>query len=571
MNNMWNEILDKLAEEKLLNKEQINSTKSLHEQKKTSIGIILTQAGYISEKDLTSFLSDYFHVPAFDVETAALEDDLINFLPSLVAQKYLLIPIKRETKALHVVMANPVNINILDDIRFITDLDIIPYVASEASIKRVLDKLFGSEKQPIFTKGFEDVFQDDGVAVEVEKTEDAVVDLETATSDAQDSPVVSLVNSIIKEAVKRGASDIHIEPFDKLLRVRYRIDGAVQIAMCPNPTHAAGMVSKIKLMSNLDITEKRLPQDGHVGVNVGGKKVDLRISTLPIRYGESVVVRIADKSALDINIDNIGIEGKPLDDFKKALGKPNGMILVTGPTGSGKTVTLYSAIDYLNKSDVKILTAEDPVEYDIKGICQVNVREDIGYNFAKALRAFLRQDPDIVMVGEIRDKETIDIAIKASLTGHLVLSTLHTNNTAATIIRIRDMDVPNYLISSSISLIIAQRLMRRLCPYCSEETNIDKEIFREMRINPDSVIKDATFKRAVGCELCDNTGYKGRTAIFEIMTIDNVIRELINSNATQEQLMQAAKKEGMISLRVDALRKLKSGIVDLNEVIRSTI
>ena len=553
---------DLLVEKGLITEEQV--AKALEEQKKNGgrIGANLVRMGFITDKKITEVLSEQFEVPPVDLDSYEVDKSVIKLIPPQVAEKLLVFPLKRDGKVLHLAMANPQDFYTLEDIKFATGFEIKSYVASENAILKSIERYYGvSGAVAEVLKEMEE--GEEEVEVLEEESEEVITDTEAA-------PVVKLVNSIITEAVKRGASDIHIEPYKKVLRVRFRVDGVLHEAMSPQYIFGPAIVSRIKLMAKLDIAKKRLPQDGHINMKVGADEVDLRVSTLPTTHGEKVVMRIAKKTGLSYDLATLGFDELSLKRFQEALDKPNGIILVTGPTGSGKTVTLYSALHKLNTPNVNIMTAEDPVEYDLMGINQVNIREEIGLTFAEALRSFLRQDPDIVMVGEIRDKETAEIAIRAALTGHLVLSKLHTNDTAATIARLEDMGIPPYMIASSLILILAQRLVRRICKKCKEEYTPHPDELKIFGLNPEEE-ENKVFYRGKGCLQCGNTGYKGRVGIFEVLPITPTIRRMIVEGETVDKIRDKGIEEGMKLLRHDGIEKAKAGITTLQEILENTV
>ncbi len=553
---------DLLVEKGLITEEQV--ARALEEQKKSGgrIGANLVRMGFITDKKITEVLSEQFEVPPVDLDSYEVDKSVIKLIPPQVAEKLIVFPLKRDGKVLHLAMANPQDYYTIEDIKFATGFEIKSYVASENAILKSIERYYGvSGAVAEVLKEMEE--GEEEIEVLEEEKENVITDTEAA-------PVVKLVNSIITEAVKRGASDIHIEPYNKVLRVRFRVDGVLHEAMSPQYIFGPAIVSRIKLMSKLDIAKKRLPQDGHINMRVGADEVDLRVSTLPTTHGEKVVMRIAKKAGLSYDLATLGFDELSLKRFQDALGKPNGIILVTGPTGSGKTVTLYSALHKLNTPDVNIMTAEDPVEYDLMGINQVNIREEIGLTFAEALRSFLRQDPDIVMVGEIRDKETAEISIRAALTGHLVLSTLHTNDTAASIARLEDMGIPPYMIASSLILILAQRLVRKICKKCKEEYAPHPDELKIFGIDPEKE-DNRIFYKGKGCLQCGNTGYKGRIGIFEVLPITPTVRRMIVEGAPVDKIRDKGIEEGMKLLRHDGIEKAKAGITTLQEVMENTV
>jgi type IV pilus assembly protein PilB len=552
-------IANQLVESSLINQEQLEL--ALTEQTKSggSLGYNLVKTGAISEKAFAEFLSQTYNAPAVDLDELEADEHSIELIPPEVATKFQVVPIKREGRILTVAMANPDNIFAIDDIKFITGLEVRPVVATETAIKRAIDRFY--ESADSLAEVMKDMQEDFEI---VEEMDD---DTGVAEAMSEDAPVVKLVNSLIADAVNKGASDIHIEPFEKKLRVRYRIDGVLHEMMSPPYKMKGAVTSRLKIMAELDIAEKRVPQDGRIKIRIGAKKIDLRVSSLPTIFGEKIVMRILDKSNLQIDLTKLGFHPDALQKLVRGIEMPYGMVLVTGPTGSGKTTTLYSALNKINLPEYNIMTAEDPVEYNIDGINQVMVHEEIGLTFAAALKAFLRQDPNIVMVGEIRDLETAGIAVKAALTGHLVLSTLHTNDAPSTINRMIDMGIEPFLVASSVNVIMAQRLVRKLCPKCKSKEKIHPETLRELGITSDDVFD--IFKPE-GCTACNNTGYSGRTGLYEVMPISDAIREMILNRASSSEIKEQAVREGMSTLRGDGILKLKAGITSLQEILRES-
>jgi len=552
-------IANQLVESSLISQNQLEQ--ALHEQGKSggSLGYNLVKTGAISEKAFSEFLSQQYQVPAVDLDELKADEHAVELIPSEVATKFQVVPVLREGRVLTIAMANPDNIFAIDDIKFITGLEVRPVVATETAIKRAIDRFYDSADS--LAEVMRDMEEDFEI---VEEMDD---DLGLAEAQSEDAPVVKLVNSLIADAVNKGASDIHIEPFEKTLRVRFRIDGQLHEMMSPPYKMKGAVTSRLKIMAELDIAEKRIPQDGRIKIRIGSKQIDLRVSTLPTIFGEKVVMRILDKTNLEIDLTKLGFVPESLAKFLKAIESPYGMVLVTGPTGSGKTTTLYSALSRINLPHHNIMTAEDPVEYNLDGINQVNVHEEIGLTFSAALKAFLRQDPNIVMVGEIRDLETGSIAVKAALTGHLVLSTLHTNDAPSTINRMIDMGIEPFLVASSTNLIQAQRLIRRLCEKCKQPVEIHHEALRELGIP-----NEAPFQifNPGGCPKCSNTGYKGRLGVYEVMPISAEISEMILNRCSSTEIKEQAVKEGMLTLRSDGIVKLKLGITSLEEVLRET-
>jgi len=521
--------------------------------------------GIITEDEILQYLGKQLNVEVIQLKPEDLTMEVVSIIPADVAKKFNVVAVGKNGNTLTVAAADPTNIFVLDSIKFVTGLNVKPTIASEAQIKEAMDNFYAPAESA--AEAMDDILKDfEGAELEVLEDEEEVEDddLEAALTDA---PLVRLVDSLIIDAIRRGASDIHIEPYERAVRVRYRIDGTL-IEMSPIPFRLkAAVISRIKIMSELDISERRVPQDGRIKVKTGGKTVDLRVSILPVIFGEKVVMRILDAGNLSLDLAKLGYTPKALDDFMTGVKQPYGMVLVTGPTGSGKSTTLYSAMSLLNEPDTNIMTAEDPVEYNMAGINQVHVRSEIGLTFAAALRSFLRQDPNIIMVGEIRDLETAEIAIKAALTGHLVLSTLHTNDAASTINRMLDMGVAPFLLASSLNVIQAQRLLRRLCSECREPDVLTKEQAAMIDM-PEEV--GAKIMKPVGCATCNRTGYKGRTGAYEVLPITNEIKQMVLDEANSLQIKDRAVELGMLSLRLDAVGKMKEGITSFDEVLRET-
>lgn len=556
----------------LISEDQLS--KALEEQKKTAekIGSILIKLDYIDEDTLLKFLSKQFRVPSISIEPQDADPEVVKLIPPDMANRYEVFPIRRKGRTLILGMVNPGDITAMDAIKFATGLEVEPVVIAHSKMKALLEKFYKVTKEIRSVSDVEEPeeeeffdFEDDA-DVELEEEEE-----EEDLSSASSRPVIKLVNYLISNAVRRKASDIHIEPFEKVLRVRYRIDGVLQQVAEPPYSLKNAIVSRIKIMTGtMDVAERRVPQDGRIRIKVDGKPIDLRVSIIPTIYGEKVVMRILDKSSLMLDMTQLGFEPDNLQKFIEAIEKPFGLVLVTGPTGSGKSTTLYSALARLNKPEIQILTVEDPVEYNIKGINQVQVNEEIGFDFSMALRAFLRQSPNVILVGEIRDSETASIAIRAALTGHLVLSTIHTNDAPSTVNRLIDMGIEPFLVASSLNLIQAQRLMRKVCPKCKEPYEPEEKLLREAGIDPEMLKGGTLYKRGKGCQLCGFTGYKGRIAITEVMPISPQLRDMILKGATSDELRETARKEGMRTLREDAIIKLKKGITTVEEVLRVT-
>jgi len=553
-------ITQKLLESSLISQDQLSKALEAQQVGGGTLSHNLVKTGAISELAFADFMGQVYHVPSVDLEVVEVDQTAVDLIPSDVATKFQVVPVSREGRVLTVAMANPDNIFAIDDIKFITGFEVKPVVATETAIKKTIDRLYDSADSLASIMG---EIEDDLEIVEIDD-DDAGAD-EAMSADA---PVVKLVNSLISDAVGKGASDIHIEPYEKQLRVRFRIDGMLHEMMSPPFKMKNAISSRLKIMAELDIAEKRVPQDGRIKIRLHNKSIDLRVSTLPTIFGEKIVMRILDQSNLEIDLARLGFHPMAMDKFLNAIESPWGMVLVTGPTGSGKSTTLYSALSKINRPSTNIMTAEDPVEYNLSGINQVNVHEDIGLTFGAALKAFLRQDPNIVMVGEIRDLDTGSIATKAALTGHLVLSTLHTNDAASSINRLIDMGIEPFLVSSSVLLIVAQRLVRRLCDKCKQPVRMHEEALREFGIT-DSPDELTTFE-AKGCVICNETGYKGRVGLYEVMPISPRIREMIIERLSTAEIKKTAMAQGMMTLRMDGLYKFKEGHTSLEEVVRET-
>jgi len=533
-------------------------------QQKTAGGSItgnLVKIGAVTEEQLLDFLSKLYGCPAIDLKGFEPDPALTRLLPGDVASKFMALPVSKSGRRFIVAMVNPSNIFALDDIKFITGFDVEPRVASEAAVKKALDRAYDSAgTMADVMKGFED----DLSVVDEDETAEA-----DGAAQIDEAPIVKLVNSLISDAVKKGASDIHIEPYEKQMRVRFRIDGALQEMMAPPYKFKAAITSRLKIMADLDIAERRVPQDGRIKIKVLNRTIDLRVSSLPTIFGEKIVMRILDKTNLNVDLERLGFEPAAMKEFLSAILNPYGMVLVTGPTGSGKTTTLYSALSRVNTPNVNVMTAEDPVEYNLDGINQVLVNESVGLSFASALKAFLRQDPNIIMVGEIRDIDTASIATKAALTGHLVLSTLHTNDAPSAIGRLIDMGIEPFLVASSVNLVLAQRLVRKVCTGCKREVQLTDEVLHELQMNRGD-LNGATVVEGQGCIDCNSTGYRGRAGVYEVMTISPTLRDLILQRASAIEIKRAAVQGGMLTLRRDALMKLRRGVTSVEEVLKET-
>ena len=561
-----NRLGELLVRENLISPLQLQKAMETQRASGGRLGHQLTKLGYIEENELTSFLSKQYSVPSINLRDFEIDGEVLKLVPKEVVVRHQVLPINKSGNTLIVAMADPSNIYAIDDIKFITNFNMDVVVASEAQIAEAIEKYYTSNVT------FEDVMVDFAGEEDVELGGDVdedinVLDLEKSAGDA---PVVKLVNLVLLDAIRKGASDIHIEPYEKQLRIRYRIDGMLYEVMKPPLRLKHAITSRLKIMSNLDIAERRLPQDGRIKLKLGrGKEMDFRVSVLPVLWGEKTVMRLLDKSNLQLDMTKLGFEEAILRGFKDAINKPYGMILITGPTGSGKTTTLYSTLSELNKSTHNISTAEDPIEYNLYGINQVQMHDEIGLNFAAALRCFLRQDPDIIMVGEIRDFETAEIAVKAALTGHLVLSTLHTNDAPSTVSRLLNMGIEPFLVASSVNLIGAQRLVRKLCVDCKAPVEITRQQLIDVGIPPEDV-DDVKPMRGQGCKTCNNTGYKGRIAVYEIMIANDEVKEFILNGASTLELKREAVRQGMKTLRMSAISKFREGQTSLEEIVRTT-
>lgn len=560
-----NRLGELLVRNELINDQQLHD--ALEDQKTQGgrLGSSLIKLGFVKEEELSAFLSKQYGVPSINLSEFEIDADVIRQIPPEVAQKYQIVPVNRAGSTLIVAMNDPSNIFAIDDIKFMTGFNVEVVVATESSIKTAIDQYYDQ------SASLADVMGDlDDIDLELVDDDDDVDvrELERATEDA---PVVKLVNLILTDAIKKKASDIHIEPYEKSFRVRYRIDGVLYESMKPPMKLRAAIISRLKIMAEMDIAERRLPQDGRIKIKLpGGKDMDYRVSCLPTLFGEKMVLRLLDKSNLQLDMTKLGYEEAPLKWFKEAIHKPFGMVLVTGPTGSGKTVSLYSALAELNDSTLNISTAEDPVEFNFAGINQVHMHEEIGLNFANALRSFLRQDPDIIMIGEIRDFETAEIGVKAALTGHLVLSTLHTNDAPSTISRMLNMGIEPFLVASAVNLITAQRLGRRVCSECKEVEDISKQALLDAGVSPEEVDEYVCYK-GQGCSTCNNTGYKGRVGIYQVMPMFEEIRELVLAGANTAEIKRESMRLGVKTMRQSALSKLKEGVTSFEEVLRSTV
>ncbi len=553
-----------LLQEGLISQEQLSRALEDQNQSGERVGAALIKLGYISEEVLAEFIAKQFHVPQVNLSKLTIPKEVITIIPLDISQKYQAVPFGLMGNTLNVAMADPGNLFVVDDIRFLTRKSIQIHVASESIIKKTIAQFYASDESIDDVLG---MLRDEVDVDIVEAAED--VDLSFLEDAAEQAPVVKLVNHILMDAIRKQASDIHVEPYEKSLRVRFRIDGVLYENMKPPYALKNALVSRLKIMSKLDISERRLPQDGRIKLKAKGREMDFRVSVLPTLFGEKVVLRLLDKSNLQLDMTKLGFEVAQYKDFREAIYSPYGMVLVTGPTGSGKTTTLYSALSELNKSSQNISTVEDPVEFNLHGINQVNIHESIGLNFAAALRSFLRQDPDIIMLGEIRDFETAEVAIKAALTGHLVLSTLHTNDAPSTVNRMLNMGVESFLVASAVNLILAQRLVRRVCSECKVEEETQPEVLLDLGVAEDEL---GTFTNFVGrgCPVCNGTGYRGRVALYEVMPMHEQIRELVLLGASAAEIKKESIRLGMLTLRRSGINKMMQGVTTVEEVIRAS-
>ncbi len=554
-----------LVRENLINLAQLKEAQATARKTGDRLTYTLTKTGIVGERDLTTFLSKHYGVPSINLDEFEIDDDVIKLIPRELAHRHQVLPINRAGSSLIVAMSDPSNLNAIDELKFNTGYHVEVVVASEEAIRDAIARYY--DESATYQEIMEG-FNPEDVEVAEQESEPNVVDLEKSSEEA---PVVRLVNLILVDAIKKNASDIHIEPYEKSFRVRYRIDGVLYEIMNPPLKLKNAITSRMKIMSQLDIAERRLPQDGRIKIKMGGgREMDFRVSVLPTLFGEKIVLRLLDKSNLQLDMTKLGFEQSQIDIFKEAIYKPYGMVLVTGPTGSGKTTTLYSALSDLNKVSENISTAEDPVEFNLGGINQCQMHDAIGLNFAAALRSFLRQDPDIIMVGEIRDFETAEIAVKAALTGHLVLSTLHTNDAPSTVSRLLNMGVEPFLVTASVNAILAQRLARRVCKDCAEPHSVDPQVLIDLGMKPE-MAKSAKLMKGAGCRTCNETGYKGRVALYEIMPMSDELKDLVLQGVSSVELKREAINLGMKTLRQAALSKLAEGGTTVSEVVRCSV
>jgi type IV pilus assembly protein PilB len=595
---------DLLVREGMITREQLDKALQEQRQNGTRVGYNLVKLGFVQELELTKMLAKQYKMPAVDLSRFELDPKVVKLVPTDIAVKNLVLPLKREGRVLTVAMADPTNFAVIEDLKFITRFDIVPVIAGEFTVRTLIEKHYeaADTQMASLLDEISEMVGDEEMEVVEEREEE--VSAAALTAAVEDAPVVKMINAILMDAVKRGASDIHFECFEHDLRVRYRIDGALQEVMRPPKKMQAALVSRFKIMSQLNIAERRVPQDGRIKLKMGKRVIDYRVSTLPTLFGEKVVLRILDKGNLTLDLEKFGIEPRAERELMEAISNPYGMVLVTGPTGSGKTTTLYSALSKINTIDTNIMTAEDPVEYNLYGINQVLVRNEIGMTFAAALKAFLRQDPNIIMVGEIRDLETGSIAIKAALTGHLVLSTLHTNSAPETVTRLMDMGLEPFNVASALNLVLAQRLVRRICSNCKQKYEPSDEELDAMKVKRDTTLESLRFTdealagakanaskealpfleklslktkigqlpwfKGTGCDTCAGSGLKGRQGLYEVMFMTPATRKLIMQNVGAAEIKDSAVLEGMLTLRMDGWLKILKGVVPAEQVLRET-
>jgi type IV pilus assembly protein PilB len=573
-----------LLKEKRISPEQLQEALNYQKANGGKLGLNLIKLGFVKDEEITALLSRQYGVPSISLSDFEIDQSVIKLVPAETAQKYQILPLNRSGATLTIAMTDPTNVFAMDDIKFMTGYNVEPVVASESAVMEAIQRYYnlvakasGGNGQPsaldFATQALQELPQVDASEVEVlEELEE--ISVEALAKQGEEAPVIRLVNVMLMSAISKGASDIHIEPYEKELRIRYRIDGVLYNIMAPPLKFRDPIASRVKIMAKLDIAEKRLPQDGRIKIRFNdagrAKEIDFRVSCLPTLFGEKIVLRLLDRDKLMLDMTKLGFELESLARFEEAISRPWGMVLVTGPTGSGKTNTLYSSIAKLNTSETNIMTAEDPVEFNLPGINQVQIREGIGLNFAAALRAFLRQDPNIILVGEIRDFETAEIGIKAALTGHLVLSTLHTNDAPSTISRLMNMGIEPFLVASSVNLICAQRLVRRVCKQCAEPQAVPAPTLAKLGFSPEDAASVTPLKGR-GCEKCNHTGFKGRVGLYEVMEVDDEVKELVLVGASGLELRKKAVERGMITLRQSGLRKVKAGNTTIEEVLRETV
>ena len=559
-------LLQILIDGDLVTEEQLQHALSIQKEHGGRLSEILAREGYITESELMVTLSEHLGIPPINLSKIKIPESVVGLISKQLARFYQVVPVSRMGNTLTVAMADPLNVFALDDLKLMTGMQVQPVISNARDVADKLQEIYTP------TAGLDTLLSDQAAdqAVEIATDDEEEIDVDALLEATGDTSIIKIVNVILVQAIQEGASDVHIEPFDKETKVRYRIDGVLYERTAPPKHMHPALVSRIKIMANLDIAERRMPQDGRFRIKLMGRDVDFRVSVLPVAFGEKVVMRILDKSAQSLDISQLGFNDEALSRFRAAIGRPYGMILVTGPTGSGKTTTLYSALSEINHPDVNIVTVEDPIEYQLHGINQVQTNAEIEFTFAAGLRSILRQDPDVVMVGEIRDHETADIAVKAALTGHLVLSTLHTNDAPGAMTRLADMGVEPFLISSSVLLVQAQRLVRRICKHCKHEVEIEPDVLRRAQVRWPEDEPPPTFWAGTGCSKCSGSGYAGRCSVIEVLRVNEQIRNLVIKQANTAQIKEAAIADEMCTMRMDAIEKAKQGITTLEEVLRVT-
>jgi type IV pilus assembly protein PilB len=561
-------LLELLVKENLLTADQAQKATAEQRRSNERLGTVLRRLGFLSDEDLLDFLSRKYGIPVINLQRVEVTEEIIRLVKKEIVQKYQVFPVRKVGNTLTLALSDPTVVLAIDDVQFATGLHVIPVLASETAIREAIDKSYtdSAVKLDELLQKEQQVGAD---ALELVDRSSSKVDISELGEEAGEAPVIRFVNLILADAIRKRGSDIHLEPYEKVFRVRYRIDGVLHDVMAPPKQMEAAILSRVKIMANMDIAERRLPQDGRISVKFSNKEVDLRVSSLPTIFGEKIVMRILDKSGVVLDLQKLGFEADDLERFSRIIQTPYGMILVTGPTGSGKSTTLYAAVSTINSAEINIMTAEDPVEYNLPGVNQVHVREDIGMTFQVALRSFLRQDPDVILVGEMRDTETASIAIRAALTGHLVFSTLHTNDAPSTVTRLLDMGIVPFLVSSSLLMVVAQRLCRRICVECREQIELPLSVLLDVGFRPEEAEGIKVYK-GLGCTNCANTGYRGRMAIHEILYINPELQEAIVKLRPANELKEIATKHGMRTLRQSGLRKVALGMTTLDEIIRVT-
>ena len=561
---------DLLVAEGLINEAQLKQALAEQKGKTEKLGSILARLGFITEEQLIGFLSRQYGIPSITLHNIDVDAETLRLVPAPIARKYEVLPVKRIGGTLTLAMADPTNVFALDDVAFMTSLQILPVVAPQAAIRKAIDKAYEAVQQSSMNEMLTEITADANVEVLEGESETARVDVFELKESADEAPVVKLVNMVLVDAIRKGASDLHWEPYEKHFRIRFRIDGVLHEMLSPPKRLEPAIISRLKIMSSLDISERRVPQDGRIKLRFGSKEIDFRVSVLPTIFGEKAVLRILDKESLELDLTKLGFDAWSYEKFNHAIHQPYGMVLITGPTGSGKTTTLYSAISTINAPEHNIMTAEDPVEYNLKGVNQVQVNEGVGRTFAAVLRSFLRQDPDVILVGETRDLETAQISIRAALTGHLVFTTLHTNDCPSSVARLVDMGIPPFLLSSALLMILAQRLGRRICKDCRQPVEGREEDLIPYGHVPQG-LTNVTFYRGKGCATCNFTGMKGRVAIYEVMPVTEAVRDMILKNAATADIREQAQKDGMKTLRQAGLMKVIEGTTTVEEVVRVTL